>query len=314
MVALAALILLLPITGLALEVVSPTADFYVADYADVLDKSDEQYIITQNDALFKETGAQICVVTVDFIGSADIEDYAYTLANEWGIGSKEKNNGLLLLMVIGDENYYAVQGSGLEQYLSSGDLGDLMYEYLEPYFAQAEYSKGARAVFDAFYARVADAYGMTTAITPAPAPANDTQAEYEYWSNSGNDNYYESYTPRSSGFSIGGGIVIFFLIIVAVIIIVIVNVISSIGRAVFRPRRFYGPGPGFGPGPFFRGRHRPPPPPGGFGGFGGFGGRGGGGGGFGGFGGGRSGGFGGGFGGGRSGGGGGFRGGGAGRR
>ena len=91
---------MIPGLSLALEVVQPTENFYIADYANVLEQATEEYIITQNNALYTQTGAQICVVTVEFIGSADIEDHAYTLANNWGIGSSEKNNGFLLLMVI----------------------------------------------------------------------------------------------------------------------------------------------------------------------------------------------------------------------
>ena len=56
-------------------------------------------------------------MTVDFIGESNIEEYARTLFNKWGIGDKDKNNGVLLLMVIGAENYWCQQGSGLESQL-----------------------------------------------------------------------------------------------------------------------------------------------------------------------------------------------------
>ena len=78
---IALLIALLSGTAFALEVVEPTENFYVADYANVLSNTTENYIVTENDALYAQTGAQIVVVTVDFIGSNDIEDYAYELFN-----------------------------------------------------------------------------------------------------------------------------------------------------------------------------------------------------------------------------------------
>ena len=70
---------------------------YVLDEADVLSEETEQEIIAENQDLFQETGAQIVVVAVDFLDGEDIDDYAYSLFNIWGIGSQERNNGLLLL-------------------------------------------------------------------------------------------------------------------------------------------------------------------------------------------------------------------------
>ena len=97
----------------AIEVVDPTEAFYVADYANVLSDETENYIITKNDSLYSLTGGQIVVVTIEFLGGQDIVEYAHTLMNEWKIGSAEFNNGLLLLLVTGEANYWAVQGLSL---------------------------------------------------------------------------------------------------------------------------------------------------------------------------------------------------------
>lgn len=325
--AMAALIslccLALPCVGLALEVVDPTEQFYVADYADVLETDTESHIVQVNDQLYSACGAQICVVAVDFIGSAEIEDYAMTLANEWGIGSAEKDNGLLLLLVTGAQDYYATQGRGLESYLSSGQLSDILYEYLEPDFATGDYDAGVRKVFDRLAELVGSYYGVLL---------DDASQEAENLPQAGSADPLPEVLPQEvparQGFSLGGASFVLILIVVVGILLVIGVVISAVTRP-FRPvRRYHAPRP-----PFFGGffaphpprPHRPPRPPrpprgGGFGGFGGHsgggfgGGRSGGGGSFrGSFGGGRFGG-GGGFGGGRSGGGGSFRGGGAGRR
>ena len=175
-------------------VVSPTESFYVADYADVLDADTESHIITSNDKLFAQTGAQICVVTVDFTGSTDIDEYAYELFNEWKIGSSEKNNGLLLLLSIGADDYYVLQGQGLEQYLSSGDLGDILYEYLEPSFAEKAYDAGVRKTFDVLLARVQSIYGNLTHETTSPS---SSQHNYYYYDS------HAQYESFDSSFSVG---------------------------------------------------------------------------------------------------------------
>lgn len=55
---------------------------YVLDEAGVLSQETEDEIIKKNTRLFKDCGAQIVVVAVDFLGGEEIDDYAYDLFNE----------------------------------------------------------------------------------------------------------------------------------------------------------------------------------------------------------------------------------------
>ncbi len=169
-----ALALFMAFSGLphviAAEIVQPTEQFYVADYAQVIDTDTEDYIVQTNDILFEKTGAQVVIVTVDFLDGADIEEYAYQLFNEWKIGSSEKNNGVLILLAIGEDNYWAVQGKGIEETLSSGRLGDMLYDYLEPDFAAKDYDSGARSIFVAVSQYLASYYGVTLGDTGSSDP------------------------------------------------------------------------------------------------------------------------------------------------
>lgn len=165
----------------ALAVVDAPETVYVGDYAGVLTDATEQYIIAENQKLAEATGAQIVIVTVDFLDGMEIEDYAYTIFNAWGIGDEERNNGLLLLLAIGEENYYAMQGAGLEGVLSSGTLGDYLYDYLEPDFAAGNYDTGVYSVFNAFlqwfdtYYDLSDTQGTagTGTLVPPAGERND---------------------------------------------------------------------------------------------------------------------------------------------
>lgn len=105
----------------------PTApDSFVYDEADVLSSATEQYINMETAALDTACGGQIAVVAVDFTGEYSTADYAYELFNSWGIGDKNKNNGLLLLLVIGAEDYYILPGEGVTDIFSGGTLQTLM--------------------------------------------------------------------------------------------------------------------------------------------------------------------------------------------
>ena len=137
-----------------LEVVDPMDQFYVADYANVIDEATEQLIVEKSAKLYEENGAQVVVVTVDFIGESTIEEYARTLFNKWGIGDKDKNNGVLLLMVIGEENYRCVRGSGLEEKLTTSAIKNILDLCLEPDFAKQDYSRGAYLFHNAVCVRL----------------------------------------------------------------------------------------------------------------------------------------------------------------
>ncbi|MBP3704438.1 MAG: TPM domain-containing protein [Clostridia bacterium] len=315
-------------------------DSYVLDDSDVISASTESYINEKNNALADACGAQIVFVVVDFTGSYSTHDYAYEVFNKWGIGDKDENNGMLYVLAVGAEDYYALPGEGVLDILSGSALQAILDDYMEPDFAAGDYDAAIKKTFDRTLAIMENEYN----VTYSSGSTTTTQNEY---------NAYEEARGQGSWFA--ARLLSFFGKLVTIVIIIIVIVMLI--RMFSGPRGGGGSGGGGGGG-FWNGwllgsmmnrrryYHRPPPPrppfggprpprnnggfgghPGGFG--GGFGGgRPGGsrpGGGFGGsrpsggFGGGRSGGFGGGRSGGgvgRSGGfgGGGSRGGGAGRR
>ena len=135
-----------------------SADFYVYDEAQVLSEQAEEYILAQNDALFALTGAQIVVACVNTTGYTDIADYAKDMFNQWGIGSAEKNNGVLLLLSIWEDDYWLLQGQGLEDLLPSGTVKLMLNEHLEPYFAEQQYESGVLVLFDALCAHLESVY------------------------------------------------------------------------------------------------------------------------------------------------------------
>lgn len=276
---------------------------YVTDNANVLSEATEDYIVNKCGNLYdnlknnKKIEVNVAVLTIDFLPDGyDSEEYAYAVANDWGLASGNAE-GVLILIVSGEYKQWIAVSTGLEGQLSGGELTNIIYDYFPDEGFDENYDKAVQGVVDDIIDSMENIYGSLTAPS------------YPQGGSNGNSyNNYNGYGETSRGG--GGG---FMWVIVLIIVFVVLFA---------RPRRrYYGggyrrPRGGFFFGPIFWGGYRPrgPRPPRGPGGPGGFGGgpRGGG---FGGFGGGRSGG---GFsGGGRSGfggGGGGFRGGGGGRK
>lgn len=149
---------------------------YVYDGANVLSSSTESYIERTGSALAEACGAEVVVATVDFTDGEDIADYAYDLFNKWGIGDKKANNGLLILLSIGAEDYYAEPGVGLTDVFTGGVLDAMLYDYLEGDFAAKEYDSGVKKV----YARAVEILEDHYNVSYSTGTTNDANANTNY--------------------------------------------------------------------------------------------------------------------------------------
>lgn len=254
------------------------ANKYVLDEAGVLSDKTEKEIIEENNELFREYGAEVVVVTVDFLGGQEIDDYAYSLFNDWGIGSSQRDNGILLVLAIGEDNYYATSGYGLEDYFDGAKFRELLNDYLETPFSLGEYDEGVALFFEEVVDELEDYYEHYE--------DEYTQAQEDGYGH-GYSGYQEYSRPSLWSRVANIGSAVLWVIVRVVILIAVILVIASLfGRG--RGGRGGPPYGGGGGGGFFTGmllgnmmgRRRtwgpppPPPPPGGFrgpgpGGFGG---------------------------------------------
>ncbi|MBO4884690.1 MAG: TPM domain-containing protein [Clostridia bacterium] len=228
--ALALVLMLLAAPALASSL-KASDDFYVNDAANVLSDATIGHIVLNNDALYKACGAQLVFVTVDTTGSTKLENYAYKLFNDWGVGGSN-NNGFLLVMAIQDDDYWYEIGKGLDQYLTSGDAGELVDKYLEPYFAKKDYDGGAKAFFDALFATTARALKANVSI--------DNSAYSKYIQQNGGSTATTTTrtttgntTPRRADES-DGSWVLGLIVLIAIIVIVVLIVHSTRRRRVVR--------------------------------------------------------------------------------
>ena len=89
-------------------------DIYLADGAGMLSADAKDQLLTASKDLHEQTGAQFVIVTVPSLNGQSIEEYSNDLFNNWGIGDKDKNNGVLLLISKDDKKFRIEVGSGLE--------------------------------------------------------------------------------------------------------------------------------------------------------------------------------------------------------
>lgn len=153
------------------EVVQPSDDFWYLDEANVLSEATEGEIFFANQRLYDACGAEIVVVAIDSTDGKAIDDYAYTLFNDWEIGSSSYR-GMLLLMAIEDDNYYCMPGTSMSSYFDSATIDDMLDAYLEPDFADKNYDAGAKKFFEAVYEKTVDDLNLDLSL-------NDAVADYK---------------------------------------------------------------------------------------------------------------------------------------
>lgn len=158
------LLLTLPIYAFAGEFREPTNNFFVNDFADVIDSKDEEEIMAIGSSLFKQTTAQVVVVTVDSLDGYDEKEYALKLGREWGVGSKEKNNGVVLLMAVKERKVTIQVGYGLEGCLPDGKTGRILDDYAIPYLSKNDFSTGLTEAYKAITSTVYKEYDVTPEI------------------------------------------------------------------------------------------------------------------------------------------------------
>ena len=121
---------------------SHTDIFYVNDYADVLSDETESHILSTAVDLERQTGAQVVVLTVNSLEGEEISDYAVETFRDWGIGDEEKNNGVLIVLSVGDREMWITTGYGLEGTLTDTRLGQFRDHFAIPYYQNDQFDMG----------------------------------------------------------------------------------------------------------------------------------------------------------------------------
>ena len=178
---ISAFVLLLALAVPAHAVVSQSSGFYCADYANVLSADTEQMIIDYNGALEQQCrGAQLVVVTVDYLDGMYCDEYAYQLFNDWGVGSGQYNNGMLLLLAVEESKAWLAYGLGLNSEISSDDVDNLMEKYFWDDFDAGEYDKAVTKLFKALLKWYDDLYGSNVSNAAKTSSSSGVYQQNSY--------------------------------------------------------------------------------------------------------------------------------------
>lgn len=142
----------------------------VVDDAGVIDDATESSLNTKLEQFRTTVGPQIAVLVVDSTGSTTIEDYGIDIAREWGLGDKQRDDGVLLLIAIDDRTLRIETGSGIEGDLTDVEAGRIIDSVVVP---QLRNDDPTAAVVDGVDALTTELSGQTYDF-PDATPATGT--------------------------------------------------------------------------------------------------------------------------------------------
>lgn len=130
---LLALLLLVPLTAQAQDF--PKRDREpVVDAANLLNPAQKAEITKLAEDINKATTRQFVVATIPDLQGYDIADYGYRLGRSWGIGQKDANNGIILIVAPKERKVRIEVGYGLEPIMTDALSSSIINETILPKF------------------------------------------------------------------------------------------------------------------------------------------------------------------------------------
>ena len=147
----------------------------VNDFANVVDPASKAQLDELIRRLQNATGDVMVVATIKtFQPFADLQSYAVEMFENGGqgIGTKGKDNGVLIVLAIDDRQVRIETGYGLEGFITDGFAGETS-RGMVPFFREAEYGRGLVAGATRVAERIAE--GRNVDLTLAPPPQAQTR-------------------------------------------------------------------------------------------------------------------------------------------
>src|SRR2546422_6629945 len=172
---LAIALLLLAIYAQAAEVIPPKPDRYFNDYARIVSPAAALRFNEQLAQFERETSDQVVVSVFPKMQSdSDIADYTQRVAQAWGVGQKERRNGVLLFVFIQDRKMFIQVGYGLEGALPDITAFDITEYHIKPLFRNGNYEGGLATGIDLICKAIRGEYKDQE----KPSPNNAVGAAY----------------------------------------------------------------------------------------------------------------------------------------
>ena len=145
----------------------------VVDNANILSPEAEAKLTTELATLETQTGRQLVVATLPDLQGYEIEDYGYQLLRTWGIGSKERDDGAILIVAPSERKVRVEVGYGLEPVLTDALSSVIINQTILPAFKAGQMEQGVVDGTDALVQQLTLPDEEARAAAAAPAKASE---------------------------------------------------------------------------------------------------------------------------------------------
>lgn len=129
----------------------PNPPKLVNDFSNTLNTNElnrlEQKLIAYNDS----TSSEVSIILIKSVGPYDISDYAFQLGDKWGIGRKDKDNGILILAAMDDRKVFIATGYGMEGVVPDILAKRIVEQLIVPNFRMEQYYVGLDKATDMIF-------------------------------------------------------------------------------------------------------------------------------------------------------------------
>jgi len=121
----------------------------------------EQKLLAYSDS----TSTQVSIVLLGSVGPYDISDYAFQLGEQWGIGGKGKDNGILILAAMDDRKVFIATGRGMEGAVPDALAKRIVNNLILPNFKTQAYYQGLDQATDMIFKLASGEYKADEVMT-----------------------------------------------------------------------------------------------------------------------------------------------------
>ena len=122
--------------------VPPRPNRLVNDYAGVLAPRNAAALERKLVAYDDSTGTQIAVVTERYLESEDVFGRSLAIAEAWGVGGGDNDNGVLIYLAVDNRKVFIQTGYGVEDRVTDALAGRIVDQVLVPNFRAGSYYGG----------------------------------------------------------------------------------------------------------------------------------------------------------------------------
>jgi len=146
----------------------PTPTGFVNDFAGVLNQGARQQLEGRLQAYARETTTEIAIAILPSLAGRTIEETSVRLFEQWRIGKRDKNNGILIVVAVSDRRVRIEVGYGLEGKIPDAQAGRIIRDIITPRFRQGDYAGGLTAAVDELARLIGAPPVASTQTVPPP--------------------------------------------------------------------------------------------------------------------------------------------------